>query len=375
VHRQPLATTLEPPPVRTKAAVVTGLVGIVFAFVSVEVSLRLSDHIPFRRSLASKFEHDRGQAGRSLPHFDFVRFDPTLGYRLEPGSYDLEVGDSATKVEITDQGLRESRSYARAARSGSQRIAAIGCSFTFGYGVEEAETWSSRLEDRLADTDVINLGTLGYGQGQSLLRFREDGPWSDAGVLILGLVSMTTVRNSAEVSPFTGVAYPKPHFELHDDELSLVQAPGTETFQADDYDEHGLPMDSWSQAGTYSRTLDALLAPSAERIDRDELCTQRLASRLLSEMNELMQERHGRFLVLYLPVRESLLVHRGQAGVRDPLLQVLREQGLDIVDPSAALAEYLDTHDVDELFAADGLHPGVPYHAIASRAVADTLLP
>jgi len=365
--------------VRPRNALLGGLAGLAFVVGAVEVSLRVSDHVPFRRSLAWKFERDRERAGRDQPRFGFVSFDSGLGYRLAPGSYDLAVGATQTKVDITEQGLREARTYPPAdapdGRSGAQRIATVGCSFTFGFGVEESETWSAQLEERLDDTDVINLGVLGYGQDQSLLRLQEDGPWNDAGVLVLGLVARTSVRNLAAVSPFSGVAFPKPRFVLEDDGMTLFDSLPSDSFDATRYDEHGLPMDAWARAGTYSRTLDAILAPSSEAIHEQQVGMHELTARLLTEMSETLEQKQGRFVVLYMPERRRIVEDRAQAGARDPLVRLLSDRGMEIVDPSAELAEWLDDHEEAKLFAADGQHPGVPYHEIAARKLAAALEP
>ena len=54
----------------------------------------------------------------------------------------------------------------------------VGCSFTFGWGVSDEETFAARLQERLP-LQVVNHGVTGYGTYQSLLlleRLLAEGP-------------------------------------------------------------------------------------------------------------------------------------------------------------------------------------------------------
>ena len=48
-------------------------------------------------------------------------------------------------------------------------VIVTGCSFTFGYGLQDDESWPWILQQRLPDYRVVNLGTSGYGTDQALM--------------------------------------------------------------------------------------------------------------------------------------------------------------------------------------------------------------
>ena len=48
-------------------------------------------------------------------------------------------------------------------------LIAAGCSFTFGLGLDDDNTWPWLLQERLPDYHVINAGVNGYGTDQALL--------------------------------------------------------------------------------------------------------------------------------------------------------------------------------------------------------------
>ncbi len=95
--------------------------------------------------------------------------DPVLGVRLRAGFSDRFVTPEFSSTwNINRDGYRGPpagpKDVSRA------RIAALGDSFTFGYGVEAEAAWPKRLEAALgAGAEVINLGVGGYGTAQATL--------------------------------------------------------------------------------------------------------------------------------------------------------------------------------------------------------------
>ena len=62
-----------------------------------------------------------------------------------------------------------------------------GCSFTFGHGLDDQDTWPWLLQEKLSNYHVVNLGTMGYGTDQALLAARrqiEKHPGKTAAVVL-----------------------------------------------------------------------------------------------------------------------------------------------------------------------------------------------
>jgi lysophospholipase L1-like esterase len=101
--------------------------------------------------------------------------DPELGYELVPGAAD---GTAA----ISSAGLRD-REYPERAALGVFRIAVIGDSVAYGYGVEQHETLSEVLERLLNETgigsgqryEVLNFALEGYNSAQIARRLETTG--------------------------------------------------------------------------------------------------------------------------------------------------------------------------------------------------------
>jgi hypothetical protein len=97
--------------------------------------------------------------------------DPILGWRLKPGVYrDLETIDGRIVHDVTYHIDADNR---RRTPTGSGCVWFFGCSFTFGQGVEDAQTLPYRV-GVLTGRRAINFGTSAYG-AQHMLAVLEHG--------------------------------------------------------------------------------------------------------------------------------------------------------------------------------------------------------
>jgi hypothetical protein len=94
------------------------------------------------------------------------RPDPVHAHGLQLNVRDAVVhglsGEFAFRFSTNRQGLRMGYDLAIPKPAGRERILLVGDSFTFGYGVEQDETFAARLQERLDPTrarvEVINAG-------------------------------------------------------------------------------------------------------------------------------------------------------------------------------------------------------------------------
>ncbi len=106
----------------------------------------------------------------AFPNTPFVGHD-SLGLALNPGKYEITLNDSL-KFNTThlDNGLRLTNATHE---SGVRKIHALGCSFTYGYGVNDDQTFCSVLQKNNPDVHVSNHGVVGYGTVQSYLQLQQ----------------------------------------------------------------------------------------------------------------------------------------------------------------------------------------------------------
>lgn len=120
-------------------------------------------------------------------YFELFEWDRYRFYRLRP-NLEMQMIDfmapadirhrTGWRVETNSSGFRDAE-FERPPPRPSFRIAAIGDSSTFGWGVDNEVSFVSAAEQRLAaayphlDVEVLNLGTPGHSSFQGLVLLRE----------------------------------------------------------------------------------------------------------------------------------------------------------------------------------------------------------
>jgi len=133
--------------------------------------------------------------------------NPVMGYELVPGSASFE--DNAW-YRINRDGIRDG-DYSRTRPEGTFRIAAVGDSCTFGFGLELEDTWPKQLERELQRTnphaEVINFGVMGYNTPQEGERIQEKVLGYSPDLIIIGY-SLNDIgvfsRERRELSTYKG---------------------------------------------------------------------------------------------------------------------------------------------------------------------------
>lgn len=97
--------------------------------------------------------------------------DPILGWRPKPGEYYMPAYDWAGPPRLV---IRPDRSRDTGAPADAPPgLVFIGCSFTFGWGVADDETFAAQLQRKHPEWRVMNLGVPAYSGYQSLLRLEQ----------------------------------------------------------------------------------------------------------------------------------------------------------------------------------------------------------
>jgi hypothetical protein len=152
---------------------------------------------------------------------NFWGYDPLLGWAHRPGQRgEMHHPDFRIQVAISSQGLRD-REYPLERTPGKRRMLVLGDSFAWGFGVEQDEAFSERIEARHPGWEILNAGTSGWGTDQQLLFLRERGlRWRPDVVLLL--FHPNDVADNAATSRY---GYPKPRFTLGPRGLELGNVP------------------------------------------------------------------------------------------------------------------------------------------------------
>jgi hypothetical protein len=156
-----------------------------------------------------------------------IQFSERYGWALAPNAQGVLNGD---QISLNTLAARRSSEVAAQPPPGALRVACYGESFTFGSEVDNGEDWPAQLEDAAAGAlEVLNLGVIGWGTDQALLRFRDGHAQLGSDVVLMGLMSENIQRNVNRLvsvrAPKEFVPLVKPRFLLDSGELRLLPQP------------------------------------------------------------------------------------------------------------------------------------------------------
>lgn len=123
--------------------------------------------------------------------------DPELGWKNSEGEYLMSAPDR-TPFRYTNwsQGRRATSEHAPAeaqrAEDAKPRVAYVGDSYVYGYGLGDTDTFAWRIQQRHPEVQVNNYGTPGYGTYQSYIAMKRA---LNSRVVIGGSVSVFYMLN------------------------------------------------------------------------------------------------------------------------------------------------------------------------------------
>jgi pimeloyl-ACP methyl ester carboxylesterase len=238
----------------------------------------------------------------------------------------------------------------------------VGCSFSWGHGLENEATYTERLRERLG-IDVANFAFGSFGTVQSVEMLRRNLDLRPR-VVVYGFISDHLNRNLSPCAPtFASLCLPNAHVDYEEGVPRVVPAWGGE-FELNEAfaraTEVGLPERSLLlvrgdlQALRLRGRKAALLSRSPED------ARGRALTHLLREMDQLTREAGAELVVLYIP----LLNPERTVGPPPELLDAMK--GLDrpvLLDATPLVQAYQANPANKPLHLPDG-HPAARAHVV-----------
>ena len=278
--------------------------------------------------------------------------DERLGWRPSPGSSGehRSGNDFEVRYEVDAEGFRSSprRGHAR------RRIYLFGDSYTFGHGIENADTWANQMARvyLAEDVHVYNAGASGYGIEQMLGRLLEvEAGLAPADLVIFAPTPQDIARNFDDFR-FPATLYHRPSLRgvqrypvYRDAELTTVSL-----------EDPWLEIASYFFIGRITREPARLLR--AAFVDADMRGNARA---MLADARRRVQAHGARFELFFLPE-----THESRSGSYSVDVSGFEYHDVSAFFPSGA--------EVAGIRFADDSHWNAAGHAIAARAIVSTLL-
>jgi hypothetical protein len=166
------------------------IVVLIFSVAVCEILARVTGHSPW---IVNPIQIKIEPGGR------FYATHPTLGYAHLPGQFRVTLNDSYVfKVTNTDRSQRITHPLnTYPSPQGKREIWIFGDSITYGWSVNDEETFPWLLQSEMPNYEVVNLGAMGYGTLHSLIQLREELQHRNPPrLVILNYASWHDVRNT-----------------------------------------------------------------------------------------------------------------------------------------------------------------------------------
>jgi lysophospholipase L1-like esterase len=260
------------------------------------------------------------------------------------------------------------------------RIVAIGDSVTFGFGVNDRETFCAQTETLLrermpgVDLDVVNIAVPGFDTRQEVVLLRRTVSQLEPNLVLVGLYSndvpdaledgtggttVATPRGGTN-QPLQMNAAPTSWWDIHLRKSRAVYAIGRALRRFAHKGEWGM--------SRFTMELDMLEGRNTPQLDE----AWARVSRQFDELRSLAAVHGFAVGVVVLPPREQVSGLYPHARYQDRVRPMAESEGFFIIDPLPALTASPERKD--HLFVAyDRNHPSGKGHRLIAQAIVDDL--
>lgn len=287
-------------------------------------------------------------AGAILPGdyqtVSFAEAHPEFGRRNKPGAGWKKTSEYTSWIEVNSKGLRGAEiDYPKP--PGEYRILVTGDSFTFAEQVNQGETFSQRLEDRLNAEQsrlhyrVLNAGSNGWATANELVYVAKEGVKFQPDVVIVAMYlgndigdnfsRVATVQNAvdADLALRGADSFEGPRRILRKSELYTVFESGVLA---------KLPW--WGDNGGSNSSSDRKPPRNLEEARE----AWAISEKLLDRMRDVSESQGARFVVMVVP-SATAVAQRGGTAVKETDDDEEEDSDADVKpgfeDPHGTLAE------------------------------------
>jgi len=260
------------------------------------------------------------------------------------------------------------------------RVVAIGDSVTFGFGVNDEDTFCTQAEHLLrsrlpgVDLDVVNIAVPGYDTRQEVTLLARNVSRLEPNLVLVGLYSNDIPDSLEDRSGGTTVATPR---SGNDQTLQMNAAPTSwwdiQLRKSRAVYTVGRALRRFARKGEWGMSrftmeIDILEGRNTAQLDA---AWERVAQQLGALRT--MSLAHGFSVgVVVLPPREQVVGLYPHARYQDRIRSIAEPLGFFVIDPLPALAS--SRVKKDRLYVAyDRNHPSGAGHALIAQVIVDEL--
>lgn len=153
-------------------------------FLCLEIAFRILGYGSF---------HNDDYSIKASPKNAFVGHSK-FGIQLNPGRYSISINNKVNFVANHETGNH--RLVPGNANPNAPDLLFLGCSFTYGYGVNDDENFPALIQKQFPELSVRNSGVVGYGTVQSLMQLKKAIDEGTVETVLLSFSSFHFMRNT-----------------------------------------------------------------------------------------------------------------------------------------------------------------------------------
>ena len=211
------------------------------------------------------------------------RFDRQLGWFPSGNSAGTFSGNQTINIRHNGSGFRDKEHGEKT----KPRILFLGDSFVWGYDVEMEERFTEKLQKKLPQWEMVNLGVSGYGTDQEYLLLEREFDHYEPDLVFL-MISFTDLEID-NISNKVYQGYYKPYFTLEKGEPVLKGLPVPKSINYY-YAKH-------QKLFSYSYLLRGLLKVCFSRVNPDKITVPDPTVEILNKINLFLQSKGVQFIV------------------------------------------------------------------------------
>jgi hypothetical protein len=355
---------------------------IILFFVSLSVCATVTEGVFSRMETRTAKNHIRSAPEEWLvqPEKAWTQRHESLGWFHVPDK-SAHLWIEHTGIDVTlhtnSAGFRGTREYPLNKRAGTTRILGIGDSFTFGWGVQDEETFGAVIESTRPNVEVINIASPGYGIDQMLLGFREIGKQFEPDYVLIGIYPEVFWRATRS---YTDAGYGKPYFRLEEgNRLRLQNVPvsGPEELEYNQYPKvisygliEGLMMRSAIYRYIKHRTLRLLR--DLEWVDPDITEEWRLGKVILRQLISEIREVGAEPVILIIPPY-GWMSNTQQTSMQKSVGRLANGMNVDVLDFTEQLQSLSKQSSLERYYIPHDHHWTEEAHALVAQALTNQL--
>ena len=278
-------------------------------------------------------------------------------------------------VHTNPDGFRGSRTYLSGKPAGTIRIAALGDSFVFGFGVRDEDAFPALLESSERRREVMNLGVPGYGIDQICLSYREIAKNYQPDIVLVGIFPDDFWRATRA---FADSGHAKPYFSVGNfGQLTLRNVPVPPPFtlnrgQFPPVIEQNKVQKLLNKSVLYrlARKPFMRLLRNMRLIDPDTSEEWILGRTILSELIRDIRKDQSLPVLVLIPPKEWAQSGR-KTSLEKSILRFVEREGVDLINLHPVFMDAVARDGLETYYIKNDWHWTPKGHALAARAIED----